>query len=120
MDARDTRTLDVGYAATALLDALLAGRSPRGARRLRVLTKPLLMPLLHARTRAATRERTDLLATGTQAAQLLSWGGDMALLGSGHRVFLSGVGSFAGAHACYIAGFACATPLPHRLSPRSC
>jgi uncharacterized membrane protein YhhN len=35
----------------------------------------------------------------------LSWGGDVALLGTSERAFLTGVGSFFGAHVAYVAAF---------------
>jgi uncharacterized membrane protein YhhN len=41
-----------------------------------------------------------------QAAQLFSWGGDVALLGRGEPSFLAGVGSFFAAHLGYLGGFA--------------
>jgi uncharacterized membrane protein YhhN len=97
-DRRPSATL--AYAGIALADAALAAR---GARRSRRVTKPLLMPVLHLATRPAARRR--VLARSTAAAHLLSWGGDVALLADGRTAFLTGVGSFAGAHAAYIAGF---------------
>lgn len=45
------------------------------------------------------------LRAGTIAAQTLSWGGDVALLGTSKRSFLTGVGAFFGAHVAYIAAF---------------
>jgi uncharacterized membrane protein YhhN len=68
------------------------------------------MPALAAALHAGTRGRgacadTDLLRTGTAAAQAFSWGGDVALLRTTERSFLTGVGSFFGAHVAYIAAF---------------
>lgn len=90
------------YAVCAVADAALAAGADRGNRG-RLVTKPLLMPLLHAATRP--QGPPDVLARSTAAAQLLSWCGDMALLGRGRGAFLAGVGSFAGAHVSYVAGF---------------
>lgn len=106
MPSRRTLVAAAGYAALAAADTILAGKTSKAARRARFVVKPLLMPTLSAAFSEATRGRTDTLTRSTQAAQALSWGGDVALLGSGDKAFLTGVGSFAGAHAAYIAGFA--------------
>lgn len=95
-----------GYAALAGVDTALAGRPSARARRARFVIKPLLMPTLATAFTEATPGRTDLLTRATQAAQAFSWGGDVALLGKGDKAFLSGVGSFALAHAAYITAFA--------------
>jgi uncharacterized membrane protein YhhN len=121
-DRRRTQAAAAAYAALAVADTVLAGRSGNAARRWRWLTKPALMPALGVAFRGATR-RTP--ATGrdpwrrsgggsratrnaTLAAQVLSWGGDVALLGSGERAFLAGLGSFFGGHVAYLAGFVAA------------
>ncbi|MBS2937333.1 lysoplasmalogenase [Nocardioides sp. J2M5] len=90
------------YVALAVADTIAAGRGPT-ARRLRYVLKPALMPALAW----ASAEHADgsQLARRTTAAQWLSWGGDVALLGDGERAFLAGVGSFFGAHVAYVAGF---------------
>jgi uncharacterized membrane protein YhhN len=99
------------YAALAIADSVAAGTSTSAAaRRLRYVIKPALMPVLAAAVLEATRGRTartdgNLLRTGTAVAQAFSWGGDVALLGAGERAFLTGVGSFFGAHVAYIAAF---------------
>lgn len=98
------------YAALAIADSAAAGRSSTAARRLRYVLKPALMPALAAAFLEGTRGNraradTDLLRTGTAAAQAFSWGGDVALLGTSKRSFLTGVGSFFGAHVAYIAAF---------------
>lgn len=105
MPSRKTLAAAAGYAALAATDTYLAGRSTKGARRLRYLVKPLLMPALSTAFSSATAGRTDTLRQGTLAAQVFSWGGDVALLGKGDRAFLTGVGSFGAAHAAYITGF---------------
>jgi uncharacterized membrane protein YhhN len=101
----------VAYAALAIADSVAAGRigSP-AARRWRYALKPALMPALTTAFLDGTRGRraradTSLLHTGTVAAQVFSWGGDVALLGTGERSFLTGVGSFFGAHVAYSAAF---------------
>ena len=93
------------YLALAATDSYLAGRATTtaGARRARYLTKPALMPALGVAFANGTEGRSDLLRQGTLAAQALSWGGDVALLASGERAFMAGVGSFFGAHAGYLA-----------------
>lgn len=91
------------YAGLAVADTVAAGRRGPGARRLRWLTKPLLMPALAAASLPVADRST--LARGTVLAQACSWGGDVALLGGGERAFLAGVGSFFGAHVAYVAAF---------------
>lgn len=113
-----TVLLGAGYAALAVADSVAAHRGTTTARRLRLVLKPALMPVLAAAFLDGTRGDprpvpTDLLRAGTVAAQALSWGGDVALLGSSRRSFLAGVGSFAGAHVAYVAAF-----LSVRGSPR--
>ncbi len=99
-----TKLLTAGYVALATADAVLAGRTGTTARRLRYLTKPALMPTLAAATRAAAPQgRPD---RGLSTAQVLSWGGDVALLGQGEKPFLAGLGSFFGAHLAYISTLA--------------
>ena len=99
-----------GYVALAIADSVAAGKSGTGARRLRYVVKPALMPALATAFLGDTgvpgaREGTNLLHTATAAAQAFSWGGDVALLGTSKQSFLTGVGSFFAAHAAYIAGF---------------
>jgi len=106
MPSRRTLIAAAGYTALATADSLLAGKTSKAARRARFVLKPLLMPTLSVAFSEATRGRTDALTRSTQAAQAFSWGGDVALLGGGDKAFLTGVGSFAGAHAAYITGFA--------------
>jgi hypothetical protein len=100
------------YAVLAVADTVAAGRSGgTSARRLRFILKPALMPALAAAFLGGTRSRaaaggpagggpagggeagadTHLLRTGTAVAQALSWGGDVALLGTSERSFLTGV-----------------------------
>ena len=97
----------LGYGVLAVIDTALAGAGPT-SKRLRRLTKPLLMPVLMAAFTAATPGRQDALRRGTLAAEAFSWAGDVALLGSSRRAFLAGVGSFAAAHVAYSAGFVAA------------
>jgi uncharacterized membrane protein YhhN len=102
--------LGAGYAALAVADSVAAGRRGTTARRLRLVLKPALMPalaaaFLHGTRGDPRRVPTDPLRAGTVAALALSWGGDLALLGSSRRSFLAGVGSFAGAHVAYVAAF---------------
>jgi uncharacterized membrane protein YhhN len=98
-------TAKVGFGALALVDTILAGMSRPGARRLRHVTKPLLMPALTAAFAASTPGRRDGLRRGTLVAQAFSWGGDVALLNKSEGAFLAGVGSFFAAHVAYVGGF---------------
>ncbi len=99
------------YVALAIADSVAAGNGGSTlARRLRHVLKPALMPALTTAFLDGTRgggarTRTHRLRSGTAAAQAFSWGGDVALLGTGDRSFLIGVGSFAGAHLAYITAF---------------
>jgi uncharacterized membrane protein YhhN len=106
----------LGYLTLAAVDTYLAGREGKGARRARFVTKPMLMPTLAASTHLAAEERGGSLVRGVQAAQLFSWGGDVALLGKSERSFLTGVGSFFAAHVSYIGAFATARNPQARLS----
>jgi uncharacterized membrane protein YhhN len=99
-DMVDTKVLASGYVALAVADAALAGSERVAAKRLRFLTKPALMPLLATATRQAGGNRR------TTAAHVLSWAGDVALLGSSDRAFVGGLGSFLGAHLAYLSALA--------------
>jgi uncharacterized membrane protein YhhN len=105
---RNTRlAATAGYLGLAALDTYLAGKPGTAARASRHVTKPLLMPTLVASTELAAQDgNTGAVIRGTQAAQVFSWGGDLALLGRGKSSFLTGVGSFFVAHLCYIGVFA--------------
>jgi uncharacterized membrane protein YhhN len=118
------KTAKVGFGVLALADTLLAGSDMNAARRLRYVTKPLLMPALTTAFASATRDHHDGLRRGTVVAQAFSWGGDVALLGQGERAFLAGVGSFLAAHVAYISGFLTARdrhsdPSPRGTGPRA-
>ena len=83
-----TRRATVVYVALAATDTLLAAT---GRDRQRLLTKPLLMPVL-----MAGRDRP------TQRALALGGVGDMALLGSGETAFTAGLVSFLAGHVAWI------------------
>ena len=68
------------YLTLAAADSYLAGRPGTAARRARYVTKPLLMPALARSTKLALGDNNTGLTRGVQAAQLFSWGGDVALL----------------------------------------
>ena len=99
------------YVALAIADSVAAGRpGSTTARRLRYFLKPALMPVLATAFLGASRDGSapahpHRLRTGTASAQALSWGGDVALLGTSERSFLAGVASFSGAHVAYLAAF---------------
>jgi uncharacterized membrane protein YhhN len=99
------RAATIAYTALSTVDALLAGRTSRSARRARAVTKPLLMPAL-ALTTASASAPAPTLVRHVRVAQGFSWLGDVALLGRSRASFLAGVAAFAGAHGAYIFGFA--------------
>jgi len=112
---RTSRTLaSAAYAALAATDALLAGSARH--QRLRLVTKPLLMPTLAA---ALVADRDDPVVRRTLAAQALSWGGDVALLGHSRRAFLTGTASFLGAHMAYIAAYRERSEVPALSTPEA-
>ena len=100
-----TGALTAVYVALAVVDSTLAGRSDRRSRRLRLLTKPALMPVLHASVRSV-RGMEPGVRRGLTAAHALSWAGDLALLRKRKSAFLLGLGSFFGGHVAYLATFA--------------
>jgi uncharacterized membrane protein YhhN len=67
-------------------------------RRARQIALPLVMPALAARTATGPRGPGSRRVL---AAQALSWGGDLALLGAGRGRFLTGLTSFLAAHLAY-------------------
>jgi uncharacterized membrane protein YhhN len=86
------RPARAAYAVAAAVDTALAARQDgAGPDRARWLTKPLLMPLL-----AVGRDRP------TQAALGLSTVGDLALLRTSERAFLTGLGSFLAAQVAWV------------------
>jgi uncharacterized membrane protein YhhN len=100
------------YVVLAIADSAAArrGATSAAARRWRLVLKPALMPTLAAALAGAPRRGgagrdTRRLRAGTATALAFSWGGDVALLGTGERSFLTGVGSFFGAHVAYLAAF---------------
>jgi uncharacterized membrane protein YhhN len=95
----------LGYAGLAALDTALSGSAHPSAHRARYLTKPLLMPALAAARVTSRAEHRSRLDTATLVAQAFSWGGDVALLGKGTRLFAAGTGSFGLAHVGYVVGF---------------
>ncbi|GAB3254890.1 lysoplasmalogenase [Nocardioides dilutus] len=96
------RLLNGAYTALSVADTVLVGLGPRG-RRLHHVVKPLLMPALAATL--VDDARCGPAVRPTLAAQGLSWGGDVALMGTSGGRFLAGVGSFLGAHLAYVAAF---------------
>jgi uncharacterized membrane protein YhhN len=76
------------YVVDAAADSVLAAH---GRSRIRVVTKPLLMPTL-----MVGRD------VRTQRALGLCWVGDIALLGKGNLAFSAGLGSFLAGHLAWI------------------
>jgi uncharacterized membrane protein YhhN len=95
------RWLTAAYAALSVADTVLVGLGPRG-RPGHYVVKPLLMPVLAAGLADVSNEPVVRRVIGAQA---LSWGGDVALMGTSERQFLAGVASFFGAHLAYVSAF---------------
>jgi uncharacterized membrane protein YhhN len=99
----------IAYVALAAADTALAASSSPTTRRFRLVTKPLLMPLLGTAFATSLGDRGlhggGRLRGGTVAAQTLSGVGDLALLGKSEPAFLGGLGAFFGAHVAYTAAF---------------
>ncbi len=110
--SRAARIATLGYGALALTDTALAASPSPEARRLRWVTKPLLMPMLGTAFSASLAgrgvHRGGILRGGAVAGQALSGVGDIALLGGGRAAFLAGLGSFLGAHTAYTVAFSSA------------
>lgn len=106
--ARCALALKAGFLGLAAVDAYLSGISgtshPR-AQKARLVTKPLLMPLLAASALTDPRTARTPVSTSTRVAQVAGWGGDVLLLGHGTEAFAAGAGSFGVGHLAYISGF---------------
>lgn len=102
------------YAALSAADTVLVGLGARG-RRIHHVVKPLLMPAL-ASTLVEGPPSGPVIRR-VLAAQGMSWGGDVALMGRSERRFLAGVGSFLGAHLAYVAAFRALGSGPPTASP---
>ena len=100
--------LDRAYAGLALSDVALAARDGDQRSRLRWMTKSALMPLLVAKVGDAGDRSWSGLRARTRAGLVLSWAGDVALLGRSDAAFATGLGCFAGAHGCYGTAFTAA------------
>lgn len=98
--------LRLGYVALAATDTLLSGSRNHLAHRLRLLTKPLLMPTLATSLATDPRAAGSPLRTTTLLAQAGGWGGDVLLLRHDDpRYFAAGAASFGLGHAAYLTGF---------------
>jgi uncharacterized membrane protein YhhN len=107
--------LDRAYAALALADVALAARDGERPSTLRRVTKSALMPVLAAKVQRGVGADPATLRARTRDGLLLSWAGDVALLGDSDAAFATGLGCFAAAHGCYVAAFGsvrAATPPP--------
>jgi len=96
--------LKFAYVGVAALDTALSGAASPHAHRARMLTKPLLMPLLAGSL--ATAPGSSSLRTPVLAAQAAGWVGDVSLLSEKRKPFLIGTAAFALGHAAYVSGFA--------------
>ena len=95
------RRLTAVYAVLAAADTLAVGLGPRW-RPVHHVAKPLLMPVLSSMLADGS---DDPVTRSVLVAHGLSWGGDVALMGTSERRFLAGVASFLGAHVAYVAAF---------------
>jgi uncharacterized membrane protein YhhN len=103
---RTSTKLRLGYVALPATDTFLSGSRNRRLHRLRVVTKPLLMPTLAASLATDARAADSPLRTTTLLAQVGGWGGDVLLLRHGDpKAFAAGAGSFGLGHAAYLTGF---------------
>lgn len=97
--------LRAAYVTLAAVDAALAGSADPRRHRLRVLTKPALLPLLALGGTATPAEGGPESRAHTRgalaAAQTASWVGDVALLAPGDRALPRGMSAFGTAHAAY-------------------
>lgn len=109
---RSSRVAGAAFGALALTDAILAA-GPRRWQRVRVVTKPLLMPTLAARTQAAPED----VRGRALGARAFSWGGDLALMGTSRASFLTGVAMFFGAHVSYVSAFRTRSSSPVLAAP---
>ena len=112
--------LKLAYAGVAALDTALSGAASPRAHRARVLTKPLLMPLLAGSL--ATASGSSPLRTPVLAAQLGGWVGDVFLLSEKRKPFLIGTTGFALGHFAYVSAFSqrrASTRLPDERSTRA-
>ncbi len=105
MSARLARRLRTAYAVLATVDTALAGSGRPAARRLRRVTKPLLMPVLAGSLALDPAARHSPLRTSTLIAQAGGLAGDVFLLGESREDFLRGSAAFGVGHLAYIAGF---------------
>ncbi len=101
---RTTTRLRLGYAGIAAVDAWLAGSSSPGSHRARLVTKPLLMPVLAASLATDPAAARSPLRTSTLLAEGAAWVGDLALLGDRPDHYKVGAGAFAAGHASYVTG----------------
>lgn len=98
------------YLVVAAADVALTAFARDGRRRLRWLTKPMLMPTLAWWMRSHRGRHRPVMLRRTWAALGLSTAGDVALLRKDDTGFLAGLGAFLGAHVGYIAAFGSALP----------
>jgi len=97
--------LTLGYVGLAAFDAWLSGTSSPRLHRARLVTKPLLMPVLAASLATDPKARRSPLFASTVVGQAFGWGGDVLLLKEGTEAFAAGAGSFGMGHMSYISGF---------------
>ncbi|HEX2174287.1 MAG TPA: lysoplasmalogenase [Nocardioidaceae bacterium] len=97
--------MPVPYVVVSAADLALTAFGSGRARRLRWLTKPLLMPTLAWWMRTHRRHSYGTMMRRTQAALGLSAVGDVALLRDDDAGFLRGLGAFLAAHVAYVSAF---------------
>lgn len=95
--------LKAAYAGLALVDTALSVSTKPTAHQARLLTKPLLMPVLAASL--ATSPGWSPARMPVLAAQAGGWVGDVALLSEERRPFVVGTAAFGVGHLAYLAAF---------------
>jgi uncharacterized membrane protein YhhN len=93
------------YVAVCAADLAVTAIARGRWRRLRWVTKPLLMPVLGWWLHRHRRRSHDRLSRRTMAALGLSAAGDVALLREDDKGFVRGLMAFLGAHVAYVLAF---------------
>jgi uncharacterized membrane protein YhhN len=101
---RTSTWLRLGYGGVAAVDAWLAGSPAPVSHRARLVTKPLLMPVLAGSLLTDAAAARSPLRTSTVLALGAGWVGDVSLLGDRPAHFKLGAAAFAAGHASYVAG----------------
>jgi uncharacterized membrane protein YhhN len=101
----DIERMPLPYVVVCAADLALTAFGRGRVRRLRWLTKPLLMPVLVWSMHLHRRRSYDRLVRRTVTGLGLSTAGDVALLRHDDKGFLGGLAAFLGAHLAYVSAF---------------